>query len=62
MSHRKTSVGAASTAGRVLSDPKASAAAKSAAASALSQRARRMMTGSGSREGGRRGRGSRPGG
>jgi hypothetical protein len=39
MSHRKTSAGAASKAGRVLSDPKASAAAKSAAASALSQRA-----------------------
>ena len=41
MSHRKTSATAASKAGRVLNDPKASAAAKSAAASALSQRATR---------------------
>lgn len=38
---RKTSATAASKAGRVLNDPKASAAAKSAAASALIQRATR---------------------
>jgi hypothetical protein len=41
MAHRKTSARVASKAGRVLNDPKASLAAKSAAASALAQRATR---------------------
>ncbi len=39
MSHRKTSSSAAKNAAKVLGNPKSSKAAKSAAASALSQRA-----------------------
>ena len=39
MSHRKTSAKVASKASKVLQNPKASKAAKSAAASALAQRA-----------------------